>query len=88
MEITDLGRTRFHQAFRKETGTTFSTYLTRVRVARAADKLRQTSDPILDIAYATGFGSISRFYEAFDQAMKQSPKAYRHAHRTGPAVPG
>jgi AraC-like DNA-binding protein len=75
--LVGLGRSRFHETFRAATGTSFSGYLTRLRVSKAAQLLRKTSRGVLDIAFSCGFGSTSRFYEAFGQIMGTSPARYR-----------
>ncbi|MFP4052909.1 MAG: helix-turn-helix domain-containing protein [Phycisphaerae bacterium] len=75
--IVGLGRSRFHEAFREATGMTFATYLTRLRVSKAAELLRKTPRGVLDVAMSCGFGSTSRFYEAFGQIMGTSPARYR-----------
>ncbi len=77
MAIADLGRTRFHQAFRRATGQSFTAYLTRYRIGQAAALLRHSRRDILDIAYSCGFGSISRFYDTFGREMGLSPQRYR-----------
>ena len=72
-----LGRSRFHQVFRETTGTTFATYLTRLRLGRAAEALRREPRPVLDIALAHGFNSLSRFYQAFVREMGVPPARWR-----------
>lgn len=79
--IVGIGRSRFHQVFRQATGVSFSRYLTRVRVSKAAELLRKTPRGILDIAFSCGFGSASRFYEAFGQVMGISPARYRRGEQ-------
>ena len=63
----------FHKAF----GATLIDYVTQHRVSHA-QRLLATSDlKIVDIAIASGFGSISRFNEAFRRACGCSPREYR-----------
>lgn len=52
-------------------------YLTQHRIAHAQRLLATTDLRIIDIALESGFGSQSRFYEAFGQICGQSPGAYR-----------
>ena len=63
--MAGLNRSQFHVAFRQANGTTFTRYLTSLRIANAARDLRTTHRTIIDIAHDNGFGSVSRFYEAF-----------------------
>ena len=63
--------------FRRHTGMTLSQYLTLQRVAHAQRLLATTGDPIHEIALGSGFGSVSRFYEAFRQQTGNSPRRFR-----------
>lgn len=63
--------------FRKHTGLTLNQYLTRQRVAEAQRLLGATGKSILDIAFDCGFGSVSRFYEAFAHHSGCAPRQFR-----------
>ncbi|MCC6683083.1 MAG: helix-turn-helix domain-containing protein [Phycisphaeraceae bacterium] len=63
--------------FRRHTGLSVIEYLTRLRIWHAQRLLVSTDQRVLEIAYASGFGSASRFYEAFSSVCGQSPNAYR-----------
>jgi len=67
--------------FRKAFGTTLNRYLTQHRLSHAQRLLVTTSDRILDIAFRSGFGSLSRFNEAFRQSCGCTPGEYRRLHR-------
>jgi AraC-like DNA-binding protein/CheY-like chemotaxis protein len=70
--------------FRRATGLPILTYLRRVRVALACELLVGTRRKVLDIALASGFGTASRFYEAFTREAGCSPQDYRsRAARSG-----
>ncbi len=66
--------------FRRRYGMTLSTYLTRLRVCQAQYLLISTDQDITRIAFETGFGSVSRFYEAFKTVSGQTPRQYRLRH--------
>jgi AraC-like DNA-binding protein len=66
--------------FRRETGQTLSHYLTEYRLAHACALLVSTTDKIVDIAYAAGFGSVSQFHAVFRRHRGCSPRQYRLAH--------
>jgi AraC-like DNA-binding protein len=68
--------------FRKAFGTTLIDYLTQHRVSHAQRLLATTDQKIVDVALNSGFGSISRFNDAFRRACDCSPRDYRHRHRT------
>lgn len=63
--------------FRRHCGMTLGDYLTQQRLSQAQRLLVTTDTKIIDIAFASGFGSVSRFYEVFTRACGQSPRAYR-----------
>lgn len=63
--------------FRRHTGMTLHQYMTLQRVAHAQRLLLTTRQSILDIAFASGFNSVSRFYEAFRQQIGRSPRQVR-----------
>lgn len=63
--------------FRRTFGTTLSRHVTQHRLSHAQRLLLTTADPIVDIAYQAGFGSLSRFNEAFRQAFGCTPRDYR-----------
>ncbi len=63
--------------FRAAFGRTLLSYLTQYRVAHAQRLLVTTDMAILDIASECGFGSLSRFYEAFAASSGLSPRAFR-----------
>jgi AraC-like DNA-binding protein len=63
--------------FRRHTGMTLSHYLTLQRVAHAQRRLATSDAPIQAIAYESGFGSVSYFYEAFRQKTGTTPRRFR-----------
>ena len=67
--------------FQRAFGTTMLKYLTQYRLSHAQRLLATTEDLILDIALDSGFGSLSRFNEAFRQAFGCTPRDYRKQHR-------
>jgi len=69
------------QLFRKCTGRTIVAYLTQYRVAHAQQLLLTSDMSISDIALASGFSSLSRFYAAFREICNDSPKHYRRSLR-------
>ncbi|MFO0805871.1 MAG: helix-turn-helix domain-containing protein [Gemmataceae bacterium] len=68
----------FQQAF----GTTLLKYVTQHRLSHAQRLLVTTGDSVLAIAFASGFGSLSRFNEAFRGAAGCTPREYRRAHQS------
>jgi AraC family transcriptional regulator, melibiose operon regulatory protein len=68
--------------FKKTFGTTLIDYLTHHRISHAQRLLATTDEKIVEIAFASGFSSISRFNEAFRRACGCTPREYRVAHLT------
>ena len=67
--------------FQRTFGTTLIKYITQHRLSHAQRLLVTTEDLILKIALSSGFGSLSRFNEAFRQAFGCTPREYRKLHR-------
>lgn len=68
--------------FKKTFGTTLIDYLTSHRISHAQRLLATTDEKIVDIAFSSGFNSISRFNEAFRRACGCTPREYRVEHET------
>lgn len=68
--------------FKKTFGTTLIDYLTHHRISHAQRLLATTDQKIVEIAFSSGFNSISRFNEAFRRACGCSPRSYRVEHET------
>ncbi len=69
------------QLFRRVCGMSMGQYLMRLRISHAQRLLITTDRKVLDIALDAGFGSASRFYEAFADVVHQSPRSYRQQMR-------
>ncbi len=69
--------------FKKVFGTTLIDHITHHRVFHAKRLLATTDQKIVDVAYSSGFSSISRFNEAFRRASGCTPRTYRTEHAGG-----
>jgi AraC-like DNA-binding protein len=67
--------------FQRTFGTTLIAYLTQHRVSHAQRLLATTDQTVADIAFGSGFNSISRFNDAFRRVCGCSPREYRRSHR-------
>jgi AraC family transcriptional regulator, melibiose operon regulatory protein len=65
--------------FQQTFGTTLTKYLTQHRLSHAQRLLITTTEPIVQIALSSGFGSLSRFNEAFRQLFACTPREYRQS---------
>lgn len=63
--------------FRRSFGVTIGAYLTRQRLHRAQALLAGTEEPVSAVAFAAGFGSVSRFHAAFRDYFGVSPRRLR-----------
>ncbi len=71
----------FHRLFRGLTGETVAVYARRLRLQRAAQRLGQGADDILQIALDAGYGSHEAFTRAFTRQFGVSPSTFRQARR-------
>ncbi|MEA4889327.1 MAG: AraC family transcriptional regulator [Clostridiaceae bacterium] len=76
---------RFHlcpshlsRTFKAATGLPLPEYVTKLRLENACRALRQTDDPIIEIAYGSGFESIRTFNRAFLRYVGQTPGSLRN----------
>lgn len=76
-EQTDLHPNYLMTIYRKYTGLTLVESVTQHRIAYCLHELALTDKPILEICIAAGFGSPSRFYDAFSREVGYSPSEYR-----------
>lgn len=73
----------FSDTFRRSTGETFTACLARLRTERACRLLESTRLGISEVAFASGFRSISQFNRIFKKHAKISPGQFRN--RCSPA---
>ena len=78
---TGLVPAYFSTLFRKLTGYSVFEYLNEYRIYKAADLLKNTKKPVLELAYETGFNSISLFNRTFKRLTGKTPLQYRKTAR-------
>lgn len=64
--------------FKEVTGINFTDYVSRVRVEKAKKLLSNPNNRISEVAYQTGFQSLSHFNRCFKRITGESPTASRH----------
>ncbi len=72
-----LSVSRLRALFRQSAGVPLGSYLLNYRLNRAMALLRNTTDPISEIAREAGFGSPQAFSRIFKQKVGQTPRGYR-----------
>lgn len=68
--------------FKRAVGHTINQAIVRHRLDTAQSLLISTDLPITDVAFESGFGSVSRFYEAFADRFVEKPTAFRRRMRS------
>jgi AraC-like DNA-binding protein len=81
-EIVHLHPNYASNLFHRQFGIGIVDYIVQCRIAHAQSLLLTTHASISAIAFEAGFGSVSRFYTAFQTVCGQSPAAYRAIFRT------
>jgi AraC-like DNA-binding protein len=85
LSLPDLARlagmhtSTINKAFRDVLGITANEYLIRYRIARAMQRLADTDQPVLQVGFECGFGSVSRFYEIFKARTGITPRQFRES---------
>ncbi|MGO4695231.1 helix-turn-helix domain-containing protein [Paenibacillus sp. 2TAB26] len=77
-----MNETYLSGLFKQNAGVTFSDYLTRLRMTRAAELLSGTDLKLTDIAMLVGYSSSSYFSTSFKKYYGCSPKEYREKRQT------
>lgn len=73
-----LNPTYFSELFKRETGEHFNTYLTSVRIKKAAELLSSSDLKIYEVAEQVGFSNMSYFSKKFKDVMGVTPFEYRN----------
>lgn len=76
-EVACLSETYFSRFFKKVTGSTYSSYLQKIRVEKAKELLINEDFSIIRIAFLTGFNTLSFFNKTFKKYTKLTPLSYR-----------
>ncbi|HSL87656.1 MAG TPA: AraC family transcriptional regulator, partial [Bacteroidales bacterium] len=79
--VAEMGPFAFSRYFKRNSGAGLVEYINRVRSNRACYLLRETDNPINEIAVACGFQSISNFNKQFRKSNKTTPTEYRSLYR-------
>lgn len=90
LSLEDLARRfgyskyRFSHIFNKSVGCSLTQYIGSLRARHAANLLRESDAPLLDVAMNSGFDSLRTFYRSFKNCYGMTPTEYRH--RAGEAA--
>lgn len=80
-----LGVSKFHlsHVFSEKFGQSFSSYLTKIRLACACGMLAETARSVTEIAEESGFESQRTFFRVFRQQYEETPLQYRRRVQGG-----
>ena len=67
----------FNACFRQQMGIPFGEYLRQMRLNYGENLLRSSTMPVTEVAYESGFGSLSYFSRSFREKYNLSPQEYR-----------
>jgi AraC-like DNA-binding protein len=67
----------FNSCFRSQMGIPFGEYLRNMRLSYAENLLRASSLPVTEIAFESGFASLSHFSRSFREKYGCAPQEYR-----------
>jgi AraC-like DNA-binding protein len=73
----DLSRERLSRLFHETLGINFSEYLIQVRLASARRLLTESDAPITEVAFESGFQSLSQFNRNFAKYERRTPREFR-----------
>ncbi|AIE84461.1 helix-turn-helix domain-containing protein [Fimbriimonas ginsengisoli] len=70
----------FHRIFRAVVGESVMDFVRRLRLERAAYRLKTSQDSVASIAFEGGYGSQEAFARVFQVYFGQAPRDYRQSH--------
>ena len=83
--LINLSESAFCKFFRRTTGKTFSDYLADIRIGHACHLLSESDDTVSEIAYRSGFDSLTYFNRVFLRKKGMRPREFRTGMEGGSA---
>lgn len=77
LKVTHMSKPTFCRQFKRHTGRTLVTFINEVRVDHARRLLIETTKPITEIAFDSGFTNLSHFNRQFRRVCDCSPRDLR-----------
>lgn len=81
-ELAGYSTSRLAVLFKQYTGQTLVHYLSKIKLTRACNMLRNTDLSVLTISVQLGYSSISHFNKIFKQRFNLTPTQYRTQYKT------
>lgn len=85
-EVSGVSPAHFARCFRQAFGLPPHRYLLTRRIERAMALLRETDEPVTDIAFQTGWSSLGTFGRTFRDVTGESPGDVRRARQVAQAL--
>lgn len=82
--IANFSPYHFHRIFRGMVGEPVREHVRRLRLERAAHRLKGGAAPVTQIAFEAGYETHEAFTRAFRAMFDQSPSGFRQSHRRHP----
>ncbi|MBS0650353.1 MAG: AraC family transcriptional regulator [Verrucomicrobia bacterium] len=79
-KLANYSSSHFHRIFQGIVGETVHSYIKRLRLEKAAGKLKNTEQPVTHIALDASYETPSSFTKAFKQTTGMTPQKYRSAY--------
>jgi len=80
--ITRMSIPAFCRFFKRNIKKSYFDFIKEIRIGHACKLLRETSRPVLDICYDSGYNSWAHFSKQFKTVTKIAPSQYRKQHTT------
>ena len=78
-ELVELSPSHFAHVFKETTGVTPLQFITRQRITRAQQVIRETSRSLIDVGLEIGYTSPSHFAQVFRRVVGVTPTAFRNS---------
>nr|WP_277935393.1 AraC family transcriptional regulator [Parablautia muri] len=78
-QLAHLSKSYFMYRFKKTVGVSAMEYIIQLRIKLACEMLRNSGEPSLEIAFASGFQNLSNFNRQFKKYVGCTPKQYRES---------
>lgn len=82
-EVSGVSEAHFARAFKTAFGVPPHRYLLSRRIERAKAMLRDTEEPVTEIAFQTGWASLGTFGRVFHDITGENPSEHRSSERAG-----
>ncbi len=79
-DLTHMVPQSFCRWFKQNSGHSFITFLNKTRIENACHLLMHRDIPIQEVAFSSGFESLSHFNRTFKKYKHQSPREFLRAH--------